>query len=802
MAWGGGGGFGPPGGGSRPGQAAGLPFAGIPPEMMAGVERLLAKEPEHPSSVIDFSNVPPADQKGFTLKKLLRPHWWALAVGIVLVAVETVTLQVGPQLTQRAIDRGMLHRDFGVVKVMAALYLASVILNGLTSAVRVSWTGRLGQRLMQGLRVRVFSHIQRLSLDFFTDEKAGRIMTRMTSDVEALSELLQDGIINLIVQAFTLVYVVTVLFSMNVRLAVIVVFAIVPVMTLMTLWFRSRSEKGYTKVRERIADVMADLQESLSGIRIVAAYNRQRYNEVKHRNIVGDHKAANEGAARVAAVYGPGADAVGTIAQALVLFLGGRMVLNGSLQPGQLIAFVLYVSAFFAPIQQLVQLYNTYQSGQAAVAKIRDLLDTDPTVLERIDAIELPAIEGEITFQGVEFGYVPGQPVLRELDLTIAAGETFSLVGTTGAGKSTIAKLVTRFYDPTAGRVLVDGYDLRDVTLRSLRRQLGVVPQEPFLFGGTLRDNIAFARPGATDDELMEACRAVGLDDLVDRLPGGLGAPVYERGSSLSSGERQLLALARAFLASPRADPRRSDVIARPALGGHDRACPRQRVGGSDGDHHRPPPLHGHAGRPHRRRQRRPHRRARLARRARLEGWGLRRHVRHVDLPHDRGQLGRTEMGGESLPGPPGLLAQQPVGAGQRAAAAVVQVDPHRRSSARLPTGLPREDPLVVLSSVVLDPLEANRAGDGVELRPEHPDPLGAGEGTDPSDQLDVPRRAAAVIGVRGGRRRRADDRQPVRVGAQVGQGGQHRGGVVCEVGGGVEVHGPQPRHRDPLRTR
>jgi ATP-binding cassette subfamily B protein len=424
MAWGGGG-FGPPMGGGmqRPGQAApGLPFAGIPPEMMKGVERLLAKEPEHPEPDIEFSNVPPADQKGFTLKRLLRPHWWALLVGIVLVAIETVTLQIGPQLTQRAIDKGMLAGDFGVVVLMAGFYLGSVVLNGITSAIRVSWTGRLGQRLMKSLRVRVFSHIQRLSLDFFTEEKAGRIMTRMTSDIEALSELLQDGIINLIVQLFTLVYVICVLFSMNVRLAFIVTLIIVPVMTLMTLWFRNRSEKGYERVRERIADVMADLQESLSGIRIVAAYNRQRYNEVKHRNVVGDHKVANEAAARVAAVYGPGTESVGTVAQALVLLIGGRMVLNGSLQPGQLIAFVLYVSAFFAPIQQLVQLYNMYQSGQAAVAKIRDLLDTEPAVVEKPDAIELPAIEGEITFQDVEFGYVEGQPVLRELDLTIAAG--------------------------------------------------------------------------------------------------------------------------------------------------------------------------------------------------------------------------------------------------------------------------------------------------------------------------------------------------------------------------------------------
>ncbi len=500
MAWGGGWGGGPV---ARPGQAApGLPFAGIPPEMMKGVERLLEREPEHVQDVIEFSNVPPTDQRGFTLKTLLRPHWWALLVGIVMVAVETVSLQIGPQLTQRAIDKGMLANDFEVVKQMAALYLLSILVNGVVSGVRVSWTGRLGQRLMKSLRVRVFSHIQRLSLDFFTDEKAGRIMTRMTSDIEALSELLQDGIINLIVQLFTLVYVICVLFSMNVHLALVVTLVIVPIMTVMTLWFRSRSESAYDGVRERIADVMADLQESLSGIRIVAAYNRQRYNEVKHRNIVGDHKVANEGAAKVAAVYGPGTEAVGTAAQALVLLIGGRMVFTGSLQPGQLIAFVLYVSAFFAPIQQLVQLYNTYQSGQAAVTKIRDLLDTEPSVPESPNAIELPAIEGEITFDEVEFGYVPGQPVLWDVNLTIAAGETFSLVGTTGAGKSTIAKLVTRFYDPTAGRVLVDGYDLRDITLRSLRRQLGVVPQEPFLFGGTLRDNIAFAKPGASDDEL------------------------------------------------------------------------------------------------------------------------------------------------------------------------------------------------------------------------------------------------------------------------------------------------------------
>jgi ATP-binding cassette subfamily B protein len=555
MAWGGGGwgGGGWGGGHGRPGgQAHGLPFAGVPPEMVPLVEKLLDREPEHPEPAVEFSHVLPSDQHGFTLARLLRPHWGAMVVGIVLVAVETISLQAGPLLTQRAVDKGMLAGSFGVIATMAVLYLVSIVVNGLSSWARVAWTGRVGQRLMYELRLRVFAHIQRLSLGFFTEEKAGRIMTRMTSDIEALSELLQDGIVNLIVQVFTLVIVAGVLFWMNPRLAFIVVFAIVPVMTLMTLWFRSRSESAYTKVRERIADVMADLQESLSGIRIVAMYNRQRFNEVKHRNVVGDHKAANEDAARVAAIYGPGTDAVGTLGTALVLFVGGWMVLNRSLQPGELIAFVLYLSSFFAPIQQLVQLYNMYQSGRAAVAKIADLLDTEPSVAESPTAYQLPPISGEITFEDVSFSYVDGQPVLRDLDLTIRAGETFSLVGTTGSGKSTIAKLVTRFYDPTSGRVLVDGHDLRDVTLASLRSQLGVVPQEPFLFSGSVRDNVAFSKPSATDDEVLEACRAVGLGDLLDRLPLGVDTPVYERGASLSSGERQLLALARAFLAQPR----------------------------------------------------------------------------------------------------------------------------------------------------------------------------------------------------------------------------------------------------------
>jgi ATP-binding cassette subfamily B protein len=285
---------------------------------------------------------------------------------------------------------------------------------------------------------------------------------------------------------------------------------------------------------------------------VVTAHNRQDRNVVAHREVVGGYRDANDHTGRINAVYGPGTSVIGLLAMAAMLYVGGRMVLRGELTVGELTAFVLYLSAFFQPVQQLVQLYTQYQQAKAAVGKIQGLLSREPSVRPRPDARELPPIRGEIVLEDVTFGYDPDRPVLRRVDLRVAAGETIACVGPTGAGKSTLAKLVTRFYDPTAGRILIDGYDLRDVTLASLRRQIGVVPQEPFLFAGTLRDNIAFARPEASDAEVWAAVDAVGLRELVERSPDGLDTPLHERGQSVSSGERQLLALARAFLAEPR----------------------------------------------------------------------------------------------------------------------------------------------------------------------------------------------------------------------------------------------------------
>ena len=554
MAWGG-----PPGGaaggffggGAQQAARSGLPFAGVPPELQARVDRILEREPAHPDEPVEFHQSR-YDRRPLTLRRFLAPHRWAMAGALLLVVVETAALQAGPLLTQRGIDHGIREGDRGTLLLVSALYLVSVVVGAVASGTRVAWTGRVGERLLLALRIRVFSHLQRLSVDFFTNEKAGRLMTRMTSDLEALTQLFHDGMVQMAVQLLTVVGVTVVLFVLDVQLALFTVLAVVPATTVLTLWFRRASDHGFDLVRDRIAEVLSHLQESLSGVRIVTAHNRALHNVVEHRNIAGDYRAANRYTARVGAIYGPGTEVVGIGAQALLLLVGGRMVLRRELTIGELAAFVLYLTAFFAPIQQLVQLYNAYQQGQASLRKLRDLLSTAPTVAEAPDAVELPPVSGEIRLEHVTFGYDPARPVLRDVDLTIAAGETFAFVGATGAGKSTIAKLVSRFYDPDAGRVLLDGHDLRTVTFESLRRQVGTVPQEPFLFAGSLRDNVAFARPDATDDEVLDACRAVGIDDLVERLPLGLDTPVQERGVALSSGERQLLALARAFLARPR----------------------------------------------------------------------------------------------------------------------------------------------------------------------------------------------------------------------------------------------------------
>lgn len=530
---------------------AGLPHAGVPGHLQAEVDAVLDREPSHPDPAITFDHrfeTGPA----FSLRSFLWPHRWRLAGALGLVVLESIALQAGPLLTQIGIDDGVLPGNRTVLVVAALLYVVFIALGGLTSWVRIGYTGTLGEDLTRSLRVRVFSHMQRQSLDFYTDEKAGVLMTRMTSDIEALSQLFQEGLVNFAVQLLTLLVITVVLVVLDPMLAAITLGVVLPVTLILSNWFRRRSDQSYGLVRERIAQVLSDLSESLAGIRVITAHNRRRHNVVNHTNIVGDHKDANLAAIKAASIYTPGTEAISIAGQAMILLIGGNMVLNGDLEIGELTAFLLYLAAFFAPIQSLTQLYNGYQQGQAAVRKLGELLATEPSVREADDANELPPIDGAIDLHDVTFGYDPDQPVLRNVTLSLAAGESLAVVGPTGAGKSTVAKLITRFYDPQSGSVTIDGHDLRTIGLTSLRRQLGVVPQEPFLFAGSVRDNVTFARPDAADDEIWEALEATGVDDLVRGLPDGLDTPVHERGTSLSAGERQLLALARAFLARPR----------------------------------------------------------------------------------------------------------------------------------------------------------------------------------------------------------------------------------------------------------
>jgi ATP-binding cassette subfamily B protein len=559
------GGFGPgggapmsgPAGGSRSAAApgGGLPFAGIPSELQRGVDKLLTEEPDHGEPTAHFT-YRSDDNRGrhLTLRALIFRHWQLGALALLLVTIVSVTNQAGPALIEYGINHGMLphHHSVAVIVGASLIFLAAVAITAAAQRSQVRVTGRLAARVMNDLRVRVFTHLQRLGLDFYTDEKAGVIMTRMTSDIEQLQQLLQDGLAQLVVQALTMVVITLVLFTLDVELALITIALVVPLLTAASIWFRSASARGYDRVRDGIANVLGDLSESLHGVRTVAAYNRQRWNIIQHRNVVGEYREANNFTAQINALYGPGTTMLGYLGQAALLAIGGHMVVEHQLSIGALVAFFLYLNRFFAPIQLLVQQYNTFQQGQAAVVKLRSLFSVDPSTPEAVDAPELPPIEGEIVFDHVTFGYDPAQPVVRDIDLRIAAGETVAFVGQTGAGKSTLAKLITRLYDPTAGRVLIDGHDLRDVTLGSLRGQLGVVPQEPFLFAGSLRHNIAFGCPDATDGEVWEAVRAVGLADVVERMPDGFDTVVHERGQSLSSGERQLIALARAFMARPR----------------------------------------------------------------------------------------------------------------------------------------------------------------------------------------------------------------------------------------------------------
>ncbi|MGH8992860.1 MAG: ABC transporter ATP-binding protein [Acidimicrobiia bacterium] len=413
------------------------------------------------------------------------------------------------------------------------------------------WTGRLSERLLYALRIKVFAHLGRLGLDFYEREMAGRIMTRMTSDVEALAQLFQQGLVTLVVAGLTAVGVAVALVVLDWRLAAAAM-TVVPPLIALTWWFRRTSDAAYARVRDKVAGVMASLQEGLSGVRVTHAFARQDRNYSEFRQVAGEHLDARLEGNRLSATYFPAVELLGQVATVVVVGYGAGLVRAGTLTPADLIAFVLYLNLFFMPVTQLSHTFDVFQQAQAAADKLTELLATPVSPADGPGAAPLPSLSGALRLDGVRFRY-PGEGAwaLNGIDFALTPGETVALVGRTGAGKSTVVKLLARFYDPTEGRVTADGVPLTDLPVAGYRRHLGLVPQEAHLFSGTIFDNIAYGRPEAGAAEVEAAARAVGAHDFVAGLPDGYATPVSERGRSLSAGQRQLLALARARLVDP-----------------------------------------------------------------------------------------------------------------------------------------------------------------------------------------------------------------------------------------------------------
>jgi len=486
-----------------------------------------------------------------TLVRLIRPYKarTALAIGSLLAA--TLVSLAPPYLIKLAIDEGIRQRQLHRLELIVIAFLVVGVLGLVFSYAQTYFTGWTGERMLADLRNHLFRHLQRLSLGFYERNRAGVIISRLTNDVEALDQLVTDGVTSLVQNTLTLVGSAIVLFFLDWRLA-LATLTVMPGMTIATAIFRKRSGRAYRAVRETLGAVTATLAEDIAGMRVVQAFTREEANRRHFRQVSEAYRDSNQQTVVLNGLYFPFVDFLSAVATAIVLGYGGYLVFGGSITIGTLVAFLGYLTNFFDPVQQLSQLYNTFLSAVAALDKIQDVLDETPNVEDSPGAIELGRIEGHVRFDNVHFSYGTGPEVLHGISLDIPAGTTVALVGHTGAGKSTIAKLLARFYDPQQGAITFDDVDLRHVKQESLRRQLGIVPQEGFLFAGTVSENIAFARPGATPEEIVTAARTVGAHEFILRLEDGYETELQERGTRLSLGQRQLVAFARALLADPR----------------------------------------------------------------------------------------------------------------------------------------------------------------------------------------------------------------------------------------------------------
>jgi ABC-type multidrug transport system fused ATPase/permease subunit len=490
------------------------------------------------------------------LAALLGPYRGRVALMVLSLVLGTAASLAPAPLVTRAIDGGILERRFGYLTLIVAAFGVAALIVWVATAAQTYFVEWVGQRALADLRLAIFTHLQRLPMSFYERRPTGVLISRMTNDVEALDTLVTDSVVTLFQGGLTLIGTLVILVTLDLRLALLT-FIMLPLIGVGSLIFRIASADAYRRTRETIGQITGYLQESISGVRVVRAFGQEPRHAEEFAALNELNRGTNMTTVNLNAAYFPVIEFISAVATVTVLLYGGNQVIGGAIKIGVLVGFMAALNNFFDPITQLSQLYTTYQSGMAALDKIFELLDEQPEMLERDDAVTLERIRGELRFEHVSFAYRRpdgelDRLALDDVDLTIAPGETVALVGATGAGKSTFAKLVARFYDPTLGRVVIDGHNVRDVTYESLRSQLGIVPQEAFLFSGTVGSNIAFGAPDASDAEIEAAARAVGAHDFIASLEDGYATQVGERGGQLSAGQRQLVAFARAMIADPR----------------------------------------------------------------------------------------------------------------------------------------------------------------------------------------------------------------------------------------------------------
>jgi ATP-binding cassette, subfamily B, multidrug efflux pump len=513
---------------------------------------------------------PPSDDiilKGYDsriVRRLLdfvRPYSLQFILALLLMFSNSAAAVAGPYLVKVALDAGLEAGSLPALRQAVLLYLLAAAVQWISIYLRVNLMAKVGQSIIFDLRARLFEHLQALSLSFYSRYSVGRVITRVINDVGVLREFLTWALLAIARDLFTLAGILIAMLAMNARLTLMVM-TLLPVMAISTIIFRKKARANYRKVRAAISWVNSVLAENINGVRVVQAFSRQDINYAHYRDEVNrNNLETNLKASRISAAFPAVIDLIGSLAVVLVVWLGGSAAIQavgfevqaGTITPGVLVAFVLYVSRFFEPIRDLSQRYDTFQSTMAGGERIFTLMDAPVEVQDAPDAFDLPVIRGEVVFENVSFNYSDDPtPVLLDVSLQVQPGETVALVGETGAGKSTLVKLISRFHDPTEGRILIDGYDLRQVTQQSLRSQMGIVLQDPFLFNGTVRENIRFGRLEASDHEIEQAARAVGGHDFITQLPEGYNTTVEEGGALLSVGQRQLISFARALLADPR----------------------------------------------------------------------------------------------------------------------------------------------------------------------------------------------------------------------------------------------------------